>query len=391
MPKVCIIQYNASKFLTRVDRAARTLGESGYDVVLVAIKDDDTPAFEQRDGYAVKRVVIKSRSLPRGYGLKFIRFAEGIWRTFVAAWREDADIYNARDAYPLFVAHAAALLRGAKVVYDSDELATGRNWAVAKNPVWSWAIRRYEGFYARRSAVITSDYGRADEIERLYGIERPAVVLNVPERAESLDPDLEFRSLAIGDRRFLLIYQGIVVPNRGLQEMVDAMRELPECRLAIVGYGSLLDTLKAEVAEKGLGDAVRFFDPVPFATLMRYTAAADIGVIPLIGSCLSYRLAAPNKLFEYMMAGIPVVATDLPDMARVVRETGCGSLISEPVTPASISQAVRALLDGPEPLSEVAQRGRTAALDRYNWEHERPILLDVFDRVSGIERDGSAS
>ena len=390
-PKVCIIQYNSSKFLTRVDRAARTLGEAGYEVVLIALKDDDTPAHEQRRGYVVKRVELKSRRLPRGFGLKFIRFAEAIIRTFTAAWRENADIYDARDAYPLLVAHVAAALRGASVVYDSDELATGRNWSVAANHMWSRAIRRYEGFFARRSTVITSDYGRADEIERLYGIGRPTVVLNVPDRADTLDPDLDFRTQGLGDRSVLLIYQGVVIPNRGLAEMVDAMRELPECRLAIVGYGSLLEELKSEVAEKGLGDAVRFFDPVPFSTLMRYTAAADIGVIPLVGSCLSYRLAAPNKLFEYMMAGLPVVATDLPDMARVVRETRCGTLIEEPVTAASIAAAVRELLDGAEPRDDVAARGRAAALARYNWECESPELLRVFDRVAGVKRDAAGA
>lgn len=380
-PKLCIIQYNASRFLTRVDRAARTLAEAGWEVVLVGIKDDDTPEIEHRNGYTVKRVTLKSRALPRGYGLKFLRFAEGIWRTFVAAYRENADVYDARDAYPLFVAHAVATLRGSAVVYDSDELATGRNWSVASNPLWSWAMRRYEGFFARRSVVITSDYGRADAIEQLYGIPRPAVVLNVPNRMETIDPDERFRARALGDRRYVLLYQGVVIPNRGLPEMVAAMAQLPECRLAIVGYGSLLEQLRADVAASELAGAVEFFDPVPFQTLMRYTAAADIGVIPLIGSCRSYRTAAPNKLFEYMMASIPVVATDLPDMARVVRETKCGTLIAEPVTSDSIASAVRELIDGSEPLASVGERGRAAALDRYNWERERYVLLDAFSEV----------
>ena len=134
MSKVCIIQYNASKFLTRVDRAARTLGEAGYEVVLVAIKDDETPEFEQREGYVVRRVTLKSRRYTRRFGMKYVRFLEGIWRTFRGALAEDADIYDARDAYPLLVAWLAARMRGAKLVYDADELATGRNWAHATNP-----------------------------------------------------------------------------------------------------------------------------------------------------------------------------------------------------------------------------------------------------------------
>jgi glycosyltransferase involved in cell wall biosynthesis len=379
MSKVCIIQYNASKFLTRVDRAARTLADAGYDVVLVAIKDEDTAEFEQRDGYVVRRVTLRSRSLTRRFGLKFLRFAEGIWRTFRAAYAEDADIYDARDAYPLFASWLAARFRRAKLVYDADELATGRNWAHASNRVFAWSIRTYERFFCRRAdAVITSDFGRADVMERLHRIPRPTVILNVPEVMPGLVADDDFGRTARGDRRYLLIYQGVVIMNRGLPEMVDAMRELPDCRLAVVGSGSLLGSLKERVAAAALEDAVRFFDPVPFATLMRFTAAADVGVIPLVGSCESYRTAAPNKLFEYMAAGIPVVASDLPDMARVVREAQCGTLIAEPITPASIAAAVRALLDGGEPLAEIGARGMAAVAETYNWDHERPKLLGVF-------------
>ena len=382
MSKVCIIQYNASKFLTRVDRAARALGEAGYEVVLVAIKDDETPEFEQREGYVVRRVTLKSRRYTRRFGMKYVRFLEGIWRTFRGALAENADIYDARDAYPLLVAWLAARMRGAKLVYDADELATGRNWAHATNPAFAWAIRTYERFFCRRAdAVITSDFGRADVMERLHRIPRPVVVLNVPELMPDLEPDLEFAAAARGNRRYVLIYQGIVVMNRGLPEMVEAMRALPDCSLAIVGYGSLLEKLKAQVAEGGLEDAVRFFEPVPFATLMRYTAAADVGVIPLIGSCESYRTAAPNKLFEYMAASIPVVATDLPDMARVVRETRCGTLIAEPVTAGSIAAAVRELIDAGESLAEVGARGLAAARETYNWEHERPKLLAAFETL----------
>jgi glycosyltransferase involved in cell wall biosynthesis len=376
--KVCIVQYNASRFLTRVDRAARTLSNAGHEVVLVAIKDDETDALEQRDGYLVKRVTLRSRRLTRRFGLKYVRFAEGILRTFAAAWREDADVYDARDAYPLLAAYLAARLRRARLVYDADELATGRNWPHAANPVFAWAIARYEHFFVRRCAVITSDEGRADVLERIHGIPRPTVVLNVPEVWDAPSGDEGFRRIALGERRFLLIYQGVIIPNRGLPEMVEAMRDLPSCRLAVVGYGSLLEPLKRMVADQGLGEAVAFFDPVPREVLMRYTAAADAGVIPLQGSCLSYVTAAPNKLFECMMAGIPVVATDLPDMARIVREARCGTLIADPTSPESIAAAVRALFDDPAEARAAGARGRAAAVERYNWEVEAPKMLEVF-------------
>ena len=102
-PKVCLVQYNASRFLMRVDRSARTLAADGWEVVLVAIKDAETPAFEDRGDYVVKRVDLLSRRLPRW--TRPLRFFEAIGKTFWAAYREDADVYNPRDIYPVSYTH----------------------------------------------------------------------------------------------------------------------------------------------------------------------------------------------------------------------------------------------------------------------------------------------
>jgi glycosyltransferase involved in cell wall biosynthesis len=354
-------------------------------VVLIAIKDDQTPAYEQRSGYTVKRVELRSRRLPRKYGLRLLRFAEAIWRTFVAAWREDADIYNPRDAEPLLVAHAAAALRRAKVVYDSDELNLDQNAPWARKRWWRFAMKRFEGYFARRSAaVITSDNGRADILAERYRIPRPAVVRNVPEDIAELDPDQGFRDAALGDGSYLLIYQGVYDPNRGLPELIDAMRELPDCRLAFVGYGQLEDELKKRTMRAGMQDRVRFFDAVPFEVMMRYTAAADIGIFPLVGSCLSYVHAAPNKLFEFMLSALPVVVSDLPEMAAVVRDERIGELIEDPEDPHSIASAVRALIEGPESLQTIGARAREAARARHHWGIDKQVLLDVYRTIGAL-------
>jgi glycosyltransferase involved in cell wall biosynthesis len=373
-PKLCIVQYNASRFLSRVDRSARTLAEAGWDVVLVAIKDAETPAFEERDGYVVRRVELASRRWPRW--LRPLRWVEAVWRTYRVARAERADAYNPRDIYPLLVCWAAARRQRVPYVYDSDELNLYRNWPWAQKRWWHTLAKAYEGFFVRRAAaVITSDEGRATVLAETYGIERPVVVRNVPEPVEQVRPDEAFRTTALGDARYLLIYQGIFVPNRGLLELVEAMCELPECALALLGYGQLRERIETRIAELGLADRVRVFDAVPQETMLAYTAAADAGVIPIVGSCLSYVYAAPNKLFEDMMVGVPVVASDLPDMAAVVTGERVGTLIADPTSPASIASAVRGLVHGTEPLAEIGARARQAALARHNWDVERPKLL----------------
>jgi len=368
------VQYNASRFLMRVDRSARTLAADGWEVVLIAIKDADTPALEDRGDYIVRRVELRSRRLPRW--TRPLRFFEAIAKTFWAAYREDADVYDPRDIYPMFVCQLAAWLRRAAVVTDSDELNLYRNWPWAKRWYWKPLAKRYEGFFLRRAAAcITSDEGRANVLVAEYGIPRPTVVLNVPDVIASLEPDLAFRERYLGASRWLLIYQGIFAANRGLPQLVSAMEQLDDCALVLVGMGQLRDKLLDQIEREGLGDRVTICDAVPYEQMMRIVAACDAGLMPIVGSCLSYVYAAPNKLFEDMMAGIPVVASDLPDMAAIVRAEGIGTLIADPESPDAIATAVRHLLDDPEPPRVKGERGRAAALARYNWNVEKQKLL----------------
>jgi glycosyltransferase involved in cell wall biosynthesis len=377
--KVCIVHYNASQYLTRVDRSARALAREGWEVVLVAIKDDSTPEFEDRGEYLVKRVTLRARHLPGWPVVRVLRHVEAVARTFWQAYRERADVYNPRDAEPLLVSWLAARLRGARLVYDSDELCLDRNKPVTRKKWWRFAMFRYERFFCRRAdAVITTDLGRAEIIARRYGIPLPVVVLNVPDIIERVEPDEEFRAAALKGASHLLIYQGVIIEHRGIPEMIEAMRSIEECALAIVGYGHRLEEYRELLAASGLEDRVTFFDAVPFERLMRFTAAADVGMIPLIAACLSYKYAAPNKLFEYLMVGLPVVVSDLPEMTRVVEQERVGALIADPTDPCSIAKAVNGLLAGDVSLTEMGERGRQAALTRYNWEIEHDRLLDAY-------------
>jgi glycosyltransferase involved in cell wall biosynthesis len=383
-PRVCLVQYNSSRFLSRVDRSARALGRSGWDVTLIAIKDADTPAREDRGDYTVRRVTLRSRRLPPWS--RPLRYLEAVVKTFWAAYSADADVYNPRDLYPMLVCQLAARLRGAVVVADSDELNLYRNGTWMKQWWWRPVAKPYEGFFLRRAAAcITSDEGRADVLTAEYGIARPTVVLNVSDVVEKVDPDPRLREQLLGgDSRWLLVYQGILSPNRGLPELVEAMKRLDDCVLLVLGDGPLRAELQAQAEGAGCAGRVVFKGAVPNAEMMRLVAACDAGVMPIIGACLSYVFAAPNKLFEDMMVGVPVVASDLPGMADIVRDEGIGTLIADPRDPGAIAAAVRRLLDDVEPPHVKGERARTAALARYNWPLEQAKLLAVYDRLREV-------
>jgi glycosyltransferase involved in cell wall biosynthesis len=386
-PKVCMVQYNSSRAFARVHRAAVALSGAGAEVVLIAIKDDSTESFEQRDGYVVKRVELVSRRWPTW--TRPVRWLEAVARTWIAAVRERADAYDARDIYPLFVTWRAARVNDALFVYDSDELNLYRNWPWTASKWWRILARAYEGFFVRRvDSLMTTDPGRAAILARLYGMEA-VVVRNVAELVVRVEPDASFRECALKGRSRLLLYTGGLIPNRGLEALIDALEMLPDHALAIVGTGHLEGALRRRIVDRGLQDRAEVYPAVTLAELMRMTAAADALVAPIVGSCLSYVHAVPQKVYEAMMVGIPVVTSDLPDMADVVRAEEVGTLIADPLDPASIADAIRRLFAlGEDDLVLMRARARAAALERYNWPLERELLIAEYRRIGLLPPEG---
>jgi len=305
--------------------------------------------------------------------------AAALDRRFVrAGLATGAAVWHCHDLNTLAVGVRCKRKRpGTRLVYDSHELATERSRM-------SQRARRRAGREERRGLRhvdegIWTTRTRAEYIVRRYGIPFPTLIHNVPEMLEVEQGwDLHERLGIPADQRILL-YQGSIQEFRGIEESIEAVTLLERCVLVIIGYGYHRPTLEDEVHRRGLDDRVRFFGPIPNDELLYYTASADVGLCVIRGQSLSYRWSMPNKLFEYMMAGIPVVASDFEEMGRVVREEGVGT-VCDPDDPQSIAGAVRAIIDDPD--AEARFRAATrVAITRYNWNHEEQKLLALYRRL----------
>ena len=305
--------------------------------------------------------------------------AAALDRRFVrAGLATGAAVWHCHDLNTLAVGVRCKRKRpGTRLVYDSHELATERSRM-------SQRARRRAGREERRGLRhvdegIWTTRTRAEYIVRRYGIPFPTLIHNVPEMLEVEQGwDLHERLGISADQRILL-YQGSIQEFRGIEESIEAVTLLERCVLVIIGYGYHRPTLEDEVHRRGLDDRVRFFGPIPNDELLYYTASADVGLCVIRGQSLSYRWSMPNKLFEYMMAGIPVVASDFEEMGRVVREEGVGT-VCDPDDPQSIAAAVRAIIDDPD--AEARFRAATrVAITRYNWDHEEQKLLALYRRL----------
>jgi glycosyltransferase involved in cell wall biosynthesis len=177
----------------------------------------------------------------------------------------------------------------------------------------------------------------------------------------------------------IVLYQGLYMPHRGLENLVRAASRFARARLVLMGWGPLLETLQGIVASEGLRDRVVFLEPVPMRELLAVTAGADLGVIPYRNVGLNNYYTSPNKLFEYVAAGVPVAASRFPELIRVVEGLELGRTF-DPDDPASIAAAVDAILENPSERARVQDNALRAAA-RFTWEDEARTLLEVYQAL----------
>ena len=333
--------------------------------------------------------VLRSLARVARFGFRAVRFLLGrqgraakayaINRRFIkAATGTEPDVVHAHDLNTLWVGTVVKRRTGAKLVYDSHELATARN----RMGTW-W--RRWAGYWERRGVphadeIIMAAPGYADAARALYGVES-TVILNVPELQVPEREGWDLREeLDLPRDQHLVVYQGSIQENRGIEQVIAAMQHVSDTVMVVIGYGYHRPVLERMVRERGWDDRVRFFGPVPNQDLVNWTASADLGVCCIVGTSPSYFHSLPNKLFEYLMAEVPVVASDFPGMGGVVKEAEVGE-VCDPQDPASIAAAMRRILEDPQ-ARERYQRNAKAAVERYNWAVEAERLTGIYERLA---------
>jgi glycosyltransferase involved in cell wall biosynthesis len=174
--------------------------------------------------------------------------------------------------------------------------------------------------------------------------------------------------------------------ERGIEQSMEAILQVPTAVLVLMGFGMLEETLTEQVSRPPYLGRVLLLPPVPPEDLLIWSASADVLVMAIQPTTLNHRYTTPQKLFESMAAGVPVVASDLPGMAPIVREAGAG-VVCDPTSPASIAEAFDSIVTAP-PEERQARRERAlrAAHDRYNWEAQLDTLFGVYRELLPADR-----
>jgi glycosyltransferase involved in cell wall biosynthesis len=288
-----------------------------------------------------------------------------------AAVAHPADVYHAHDLNTLGPAVAAAEAIGARLVYDAHELYPDLT-GLGKGERARWR-RLEQRLIARADAVIVPSAGRADEMQRRYGV-RPSVVMNCPAATAPPNPSASALTRERRGDEHLVVYAGGYTPNRGLENLIEAASLVARVRLVMIGWGPLEGRLRERASAS---DAVVFHDAVSPDELVPLLAGADIGLAPYVPIGLNNTLAAPNKLFEYLHAGLAVAGSDLPDIRAVVTGHQVGTLF-DASDPRSIADAIDRLTRSPDALATARANARTAA-PLYTWEAQEKTLLEIYD------------
>jgi glycosyltransferase involved in cell wall biosynthesis len=373
---------------TRVIKEAASLASAGHAVTVLGLSEPGQAPRETLEGFTIRRLrpdtlrsrragALRAALAPLAMAWALVDY----WgRAFGAATAEPFDVYHAHDLVTLPVAWAARARRGGALVYDAHELFTELS---RLDPLSRAVFRVLERLLiGRADRVITVNDSIAAELARRYGVAPPRVLRNCP-RTFGRRPDPSQSSLRARARvpagTPIVLYQGLYMPHRGLENLVRAAARFGRAHLVFMGWGPLLDNLRAVAVSEGLTGRVTFIDPVPMGELLAVTAGADVGVIPYRNVGLNNFFTSPNKLFEYCAAGVPVAASRFPELVKVVEGLQVGRTF-DPDDPASIAAAVNAIVDDPAELARLRENaGRAAA--GFSWEREAQALQAVYDSL----------
>lgn len=309
----------------------------------------------------------------------------GWWRTWIIAGVQlKADVYHAHNLNTLQTAYLCAKICGAKLVYDSHELYV--DWILNKfhDPIHivKTMAATEAALAPKADMVVTVSDGIADELARLYNIQKPLIIHNCPPLTP-IQRSTKLRDLIGGSReRPIFLYQGMIARGRALIEIIAAAGLVPEADFVLMGpvsdqiYGNEIKEAIAASEHKNIYQLPR----VPLDELWTYTGSADAGLVMTQPVCRSYALTIGNKIFEYMVAGIPIVASTVEGHRRIAAETGVLVLV-DPYDPKDIARGIKELLSEPGKLRLFGEHAREWGEKKYNSQSEAERLVEAYSHL----------
>lgn len=369
-PRAIVSVINDLSTDQRVARSCDVLTELGYEVLLVGREQKRSQPLAPR-AYACKRMKLLFEQGPQFYLFFNLRLF------FVLLFRK-ADLLLANDLDTLGPNYLVSKLKGIPLVYDSHEIFCEVPELQAnptKKSIWE---RLEKSIVPKLKYAITVNESIAAYFNEKYKL-RFISVRNIPDYRRP-DPLKSRKELGLPEDRKIVILQGAGINvQRGSEELLEAFRYLDQrYLLLIIGSGDVIGQLKENTVRFGLQHQVTFMDKMPASELRQYTINADLGVTIDKDTNLNYHFSLPNKVFDYIHAGIPVLASRLPEIEKLVTGYGLGTFI-ENHDPEHIARQIEAFLSSEA--YAICRNNTVRAAAENNWSGEKQKLMTLYHEV----------
>jgi len=366
--KIISFVFNDFKRDIRVLKENITLQKNGFKVLVVATDGNDLKIKDIVKKIPVFRV--RCNNIPIFPVNLIIYWIKTIWK-----FRQE-NIFHCNDLYtlPIGVVIKIFFNKKAKIVYDCHEYETDAGIYVNK-PILKWLASIIEGLLIpHANEVITVSDSIVNAYKTKYKISKPKLVLNCPNYIKTEHNNLFRKEFNIPEDKKILLYQGEFTKHKinGVNLLIKTFSssKVPKkLVLVLLGYGDLFEFMKKENKKNN----IYFKNAVNIDLYMKYICSADYGIHILDNSCLNHEYALPNKIFEYTMASLPIIVSDLKEMRQFVIKQKIGVVLKK--------ETIKSLIDSINNLIKMPKPNFQKVNKIYCWEKQEEVLVNLYKQL----------